>query len=243
MSLPQLSHRVEDVLVTRLSTITIPYKILISTFKKMVTKEQIIQWLQTVAVVLEQQKDYLTELDAAIGDADHGINMNRGFQKVVTQLPNVADKDISNILKTVSMTLISSVGGASGPLYGTLFLRASTAVSGKSELTDEDMVTLLQAAVDGIVQRGKANLGDKTMLDTLSPALDAFKQAVAEGLSTQEALKQAVAAAEEGMKSTIPLVAKKGRASYLGDRSSGHVDPGATSAYLMLKTLLETVSG
>ncbi len=209
----------------------------------MVTKEQIIQWLQTVAVVLEQQKDYLTELDAAIGDADHGINMNRGFQKVVTQLPNVADKDISNILKTVSMTLISSVGGASGPLYGTLFLRASTAVPGKSELTDEDMVTLLQAAVDGVVQRGKANLGDKTMLDTLSPALDAFKQAVAEGLSTQEALKQAVAAAEEGMKSTIPLVAKKGRASYLGDRSSGHVDPGATSAYLMLKTLLETVSG
>jgi dihydroxyacetone kinase-like protein len=209
----------------------------------MVTKQQIIQWLQAVAVVLEQNKNYLTELDAAIGDADHGINMNRGFQKVVTQLPNVADKDISNILKTVSMTLISSVGGASGPLYGTLFLRASTAVSGKSELTDEDMVTLLQAAVDGIVQRGKANLGDKTMLDTLSPALDAFKQAVAEGLSTQEALKQAVAAAEEGMKSTIPLVAKKGRASYLGDRSSGHVDPGATSAYLMLKTLLETVSG
>ncbi len=140
----------------------------------MVTKEQIIHWLQTVAVVLEQNKDYLTELDAAIGDADHGINMNRGFQKVVSQLSSVADKDIGSILKAVSMTLISSVGGASGPLYGTLFLRASTAVAGKSELTDEDMVGLLQAAVDGVIQRGKANLGDKTMLDALSPASDAF---------------------------------------------------------------------
>jgi dihydroxyacetone kinase-like protein len=207
----------------------------------MVTNQQILQWLQAVAVVLEQNKDYLTELDAAIGDADHGINMNRGFQKVISQLPSVADKDIGSILKTVSMTLISSVGGASGPLYGTMFLRASTAVAGKSELSDEDLVALLQAAVDGIIQRGKANLGDKTMLDALSPASDAFKQAVANNASTQEALQQAVTAAEEGMKNTIPLVAKKGRASYLGDRSSGHQDPGATSAYLILKTLLENV--
>jgi dihydroxyacetone kinase-like protein len=208
----------------------------------MVSKEQIIQWIQAIALVLEQNKDYLTELDAAIGDADHGINMNRGFQKVISQLPSVADKDIGSILKTVSMTLISSVGGASGPLYGTMFLRASTAVAGKSELTDEDMVALLQAAVDGIIQRGKANLGDKTMLDALSPASDTFKQAVAKGVSTQEALQQAVTAAEEGMKNTIPLVAKKGRASYLGDRSANHQDPGATSAYLILKTLLETVT-
>lgn len=208
----------------------------------MVTKQQILQWLQAVAVVLEQNKDYLTELDAAIGDADHGINMNRGFQKAIAQLPSVADKDIGSILKTVSMTLISSVGGASGPLYGTLFLRASTTVSGKSELTNADMVALLEGAVEGVVQRGKANLGDKTMLDTLSPAKDALKQAVASGASTQEALQQAVAAAEEGMKNTIPLVAKKGRASYLGDRSIGHQDPGATSSYLILKTLLETLS-
>jgi len=207
----------------------------------MVTKQQILQWFQAVAVVLEQNKDYLTELDAAIGDADHGINMNRGFQKVISQLPSVADKDIGSILKTVSMTLLSSVGGASGPLYGTMFLRASTAVAGKSELSDEDLVALLQAAVDGIIQRGKANLGDKTMLDALSPASDAFKQAVANNVSTQEALQQAVAAAEEGMNKTIPLVAKKGRASYLGDRSSGHQDPGATSAYLILKTLLQTI--
>ena len=209
----------------------------------MVTKQQIIQWLQAVAVVLKQNKDYLTELDAAIGDADHGINMNRGFQKVISQLPSVADKDIGSILKTVSMTLISTVGGASGPLYGTMFLRASTAVAGKSELTEEDMVALLEATVDGIVQRGKANLGDKTMLDALSPASDAFKQAIANGASTQEALQQAVAAAQEGMQNTIPLVAKKGRASYLGDRSANHQDPGATSTYLILKTLLEILSG
>jgi len=208
----------------------------------MVTKQQIIQWLQAVAVVLEQNKDYLTELDAAIGDADHGINMNRGFQKVVSQLSSVTDQDIGSILKTVSMTLISSVGGASGPLYGTFFLRASTAVAGKSELSDEDLVALLQAGVDGVVQRGKANLGDKTMLDALSPASATFKQAVAKGASTQSALQQAVAAAEQGMKETIPLVAKKGRASYLGDRSANHQDPGATSTYLILKTLLETLS-
>lgn len=209
----------------------------------MVSKEQIIQWIQAIALVFEQNKGYLTELDAAIGDADHGINMNRGFQKVVSQLPSFADKDIGSILKIVSMTLISSVGGASGPLYGTMFLRASTAVAGKSELTDEDMVALLQAAVDGVVQRGKANLGDKTMLDALSPASDAFKQAIAERTSTQEAFQQAVAAAEQGMKDTIPLIAKKGRASYLGNRSANHQDPGATSTYLILKTLLETVSG
>jgi dihydroxyacetone kinase-like protein len=207
----------------------------------MVAKEQIVQWLQAVAVVLEQNKDYLTELDAAIGDADHGSNMNRGFQKVVSQLPGVADKDIGNILKTVSMTLISSVGGASGPLYGTMFLRASTVVAGKQELTSEDMGALLEAAVDGVIQRGKATLGDKTMLDALSPAKNVYLLAVADGASTQEALQQAVAAAEQGMKNTTPLVAKKGRASYLGDRSIGHQDPGATSAYLILKTLLETL--
>lgn len=207
----------------------------------MITKEKITKWLQNSAIMIEQNKDYLTELDAAIGDADHGINMNRGFQKVLTQLPSLADKDIAGILKAVSMTLISSVGGASGPLYGTLFLRASTAVAGKVELTDQDMIALLEAGVDGVIQRGKAQLGDKTMLDALIPASEAFKNAIAEGMDTKEALNRAVTAAEEGVKNTIPLVAKKGRASYLGDRSAGHPDPGATSVYLILKTLLETV--
>lgn len=207
----------------------------------MVTKEQIVQWLQAFATVIEQNKDYLTELDAAIGDADHGINMERGFKKVMSQLPSVADNDIGSILKTVSMTLISSVGGASGPLYGTMFLRAGTAVAGKQELTDEHMVGLLQAALDGVLQRGKAQPGDKTMVDVLSPAVATFQQAVGEGKATLEAMQQTVAAAQQGMKDTTPMLAKKGRASYLGERSIGHQDPGATSSYLMLKSLLATL--
>lgn len=207
----------------------------------MVTKEQIVQWLQKFATAIESNKDYLTELDAAIGDADHGINMERGFKKVMSQLPTVADQDIGNILKAVSMTLISTVGGASGPLYGTLFLRASTAVAGKQELTTEDMLGMLQTGLDGVVQRGKAQLGDKTMLDVLSPAVTAFQKAVDEGKGTLGALQQAVAVAEQGMKDTIPMLAKKGRASYLGERSVGHQDPGATSSYLMLESLLAAV--
>lgn len=209
----------------------------------MITREQILQWLETLAEVLEDNQDYLSELDAAIGDGDHGINMNRGFQKVRSQLPNLGDRDIGGIFKTVSMTLISSVGGASGPLYGTLFLRSSMGVGGKSELTPEEIGGVLQAWVEGVVQRGKANLGDKTMLDALSPASDAYQQALTQGASGREALQQAVAAAEAGMKNTIPLVAKKGRASYLGERSVQHQDPGATSSYLMLKTLQDTVAG
>lgn len=206
----------------------------------MVTKEQILQWLQAFASEIQQNKDYLTELDAAIGDADHGINMDRGFQKVITQLPNIADKDIGSILKNVSMTLISNIGGASGPLYGTLFLRAGTAVAGKEELTAANMQKLLQAGLEGLLQRGKAQLGDKTMVDVLSPAAIAFEEAVSGGKTMSEAMQQMVAVAEKAMKDTIPMIAKKGRASYLGDRSVGHQDPGATSCYLMLKSLLDS---
>jgi dihydroxyacetone kinase-like protein len=209
---------------------------------EMVTKEQILQWLQTFAIVVEENKDYLTELDAAIGDADHGINMERGFKKVVTQLPTVADKDIASILKMVSMTLISTVGGASGPLYGTLFLRASAVVADKQELSDQDMLAMLQAGLDGVVGRGKAQLGDKTMVDALSPAVTVFGQAVAAGENILSAMQKAVAAAEKGMQDTTPMQAKKGRASYLGERSVGHQDPGATSVYLMLQSLLDVIS-
>ncbi|MDZ8077526.1 MAG: dihydroxyacetone kinase subunit DhaL [Nostoc sp. DcaGUA01] len=204
----------------------------------MVTQAQILQWLQAFASEIEQNKTYLTELDAAIGDADHGINMDRGFKKVSTQLPTFADKDIGSILKTVSMTLISSIGGASGPLYGTWFLRASAVVVLKQELTQKDMLELLQAGLDGVLQRGKAQLGDKTMVDVLSPAVAAFRQAVGENQSAVEAMQQAVVAAQKGLEETIPMQAKKGRASYLGERSVGHQDPGGTSAYLMLKSLL-----
>ena len=208
----------------------------------MVTKKQIVQWLQAFASEIHENKDYLTQLDAAIGDADHGINMDRGFQKVITQLPNIADKDIGSILKTVSMTLISSIGGASGPLYGSLFLRASSTVLGKEELTEIDMQKLLQAGLQGVLQRGKAKPGDKTMIDVLSPATVAFEEAVGSGKNMSEAMQQMVAIAEKAMKDTIPMIARKGRASYLGDRSIGHQDPGATSCYLMLKSLSDSYS-
>ncbi len=206
-----------------------------------VTRDQIVQWLENLAAVLLDNKEYLTQLDSAIGDADHGINMTRGFNKVMEKLPGVADKDIGNILKTTGMTLISSVGGASGPLYGTFFMRSGMAVGAKETLNHEDLYELLKAGVDGIVQRGRPVLQDKTMFDAWSPALDALRAALDAGMELIPALTQAVAAAETGMKNTIPLQARKGRASYLGERSIGHQDPGATSSYLMLKTLLDTL--
>ena len=207
----------------------------------MINKAQIVQWIELTAGVLAENKEYLTQLDSAIGDADHGINMDRGFRKVMEKLPTVTDKDIGNILKTIGMTLISSVGGASGPLYGTFFMRSGMAVTAKEELSNEDLVTLLQAGVEGIVQRGRAELGDKTMFDAWSPAIAALQSAFEKNDNVVAGLETAVAAAEKGMKDTIPLQAKKGRASYLGERSIGHQDPGATSSYLMLKALLDTV--
>ena len=207
------------------------------------TRDHIVQWLKHLAATLETNKDYLTQLDAAIGDADHGINMDRGFKKVLSQLPTVQDKDIGTILKTVGMALISSVGGAGGPLYGTLFMRAGMAVGSKYELTPEDLVAMWRAAVDGVIQRGRAQLGDKTMVDALLPAVEAMQQALEQGGDIIAVLQAGVAAAEKGRDATIPLVARKGRASYLGERSAGHLDPGATSSHLVLKTLLETVTG
>jgi dihydroxyacetone kinase-like protein len=203
-----------------------------------VTKEQVVRWLESTAAVLAENKGYLTDLDSAIGDADHGTNMDRGFTKVMEKLPTVADKDIGNILKTVGMTLISSVGGASGPLYGTFYMRGGMAADAKEELDGDDLVNVLQGAVDGIIQRGRAQPGDKTMVDALLPALAALKQAVADGQDVRVGVAAAVAAAEQGMKDTIPLQARKGRASYLGERSIGHQDPGATSSYLILNALL-----
>ena len=164
--------------------------------------------------------------------------MDRGFRKVAEKLPTVADKDVGNILKTVGMTLISSVGGASGPLYGTFFQRGGMAADAKEELSDEDLVVMLQGAVDGVQARGRAQPGDKTMMDALLPAMAALKASVADGKGSLGAMEDAVAAAEQGMKDTIPLQARKGRASYLGERSIGHQDPGATSSHLILNALL-----
>lgn len=206
------------------------------------TREQIVKWLQLAGTVMEENKEFLTQLDAAIGDAEHGTNMERGFKKVNSQLSAVVDKDVGSILKSAGMALLSSVGGASGPLYGTLFLRAGTAASGKQELNTADMANVLKAGLLGVIERGKAQVGDKTMVDALTPAVEALEQAAEDGVDITEALGQAVAAAERGMKDTILLIARKGRASYLGDRSIGHQDPGATSMYLILKALHDVVS-
>lgn len=206
-----------------------------------VTKGQIFEWLQRLATVYAENKEFLTQLDSAIGDADHGINMNRGFKFVVEKLSSMSDADISNLLKTTGMTLMAKVGGASGPLYGTFFMRAAGAVSDKEELENGDLVNLLEAGVAGVVKRGRAELGDKTMVDALTPAVEAMKTAVGSGQDTYMALNAAVNAAEQGVQDTIPMQARKGRASYLGERSIGHQDPGATSSWLMLKTLLEVV--
>jgi dihydroxyacetone kinase-like protein len=205
-----------------------------------VYRDDALEWIKACASVLGENRDYLTQLDAAIGDADHGANMDRGFKAVIGKVPEMADKDIGTVFKTVGMTLLSTVGGAGGPLYGTFFIQAGMKTAGKMELTLEDWTTAMEAALAGIIMRGKAELGDKTMVDALTPALDALKQAMLENLSMHQALLNSAEAARAGMEGTIPLVARKGRASYLGERSAGHQDPGATSSYLILKTAAET---
>ena len=203
-----------------------------------VTKEHIVAWLEDLSEVFQQNQDFLTQLDREIGDADHGLNMNRGFRKVIERLPTVADKDIGTILKTTGMTLLSSIGGASGPLYGTFFIRAASSVMAKEELTLEDVTVMLTDACEGVQKRGKAVIGDKTMIDAMAPMVESLKQS--QSMSLQQALELALQATEDGMKDTIPLVAKKGRASYLGERSAGHQDPGATSTYLIVNSLVKT---
>ncbi|MDY7041093.1 MAG: dihydroxyacetone kinase subunit DhaL [Chloroflexota bacterium] len=204
-----------------------------------ITTADVLACLRNMADVIHENKEHLTDLDAAIGDADHGINMDRGFQTILKKLPSVEDKDAGTILKTTGMALVSSVGGAGGPLYGTAFMQAGMAVAGKYELEAVDLLAALDAALKGVVMRGKANLDDKTMVDAITPAVAAMREALGSGASTLEALEQATAAAEKGMKDTIPMLAKKGRASYLGERSIGHQDPGATSSYLLIRTMSE----
>lgn len=204
------------------------------------TNEDTMRWLASIADVLHENRAYLTELDSAIGDADHGINMDRGFSAVKGKFPQMEAMDMAGQLRTVGSTLVSTVGGASGPLYGTAFLRAGGAVANKQELTPADVVAMLDAFTGGIIARGKAQPGEKTMVDALTPAIATAKQALGDGASLAEITQRAAAAAEEGMKATIPLLATKGRASYLGERSIGHQDPGATSSWLILRSLAET---
>lgn len=198
-----------------------------------------LRWLGRIADLLHENAQYLTQLDSPIGDADHGTNMDRGFAAVRNKFPTMESTDIATQLKTVGSTLVSTVGGSSGPLYGTAFLRAGTAVSGKENLNAADVVAMLEAFTGGVVTRGKAQPGEKTMVDALTPALNAAKEALTQNESLAQVTAQAAAAAEEGAKATIPMQATKGRASYLGERSVGHQDPGATSSAMMLKALAE----
>jgi phosphoenolpyruvate---glycerone phosphotransferase subunit DhaL len=191
------------------------------------------------AAEVDANKEQLTQLDAAIGDGDHGINMQRGMSAVLGKV-DAPSEDIGALLKTVGMTLVSTVGGAGGPLYGTLFLQMGTAVSGKAELGPDDWAAALEAAIAGVQARGKAEPGDKTMIDALIPGRDALKAALAEGATFEDALRRSADAAGKGMRDTVPLVARKGRASYLGERSAGHQDPGATSSHLLLEAAAET---
>ena len=194
-----------------------------------------------IGETVEKNKEFLTELDLAIGDADHGINLTKGFRAVATKLSATETDDIGEIFTLVGMTLVGNVGGASGPLYGTAFMRAGSYAAGKTSLIADDFVGILEAAIGGIKMRGKAEAGDKTMLDALIPALNAFQEALKQGITVHGALTKAVEAALAGVNYTKEIQARKGRASYLGARSIGHQDPGATSTYLMLRTISKAV--
>lgn len=205
-----------------------------------VSRDQIISWLELSADAMARNREHLTALDSPIGDADHGNNMDRGYKEILNKLDR-DETDIGVILKTAAMALISKVGGAAGPLYGTMFLQASKALSEKTELSAEDIEMLLRQSVDGVIMRGHAHAGEKTILDSLIPAMEAFCEQRLSGGTLEECLSIATSAAEQGMKDTIPMIATKGRASYLGERSKGHQDPGATSTYLIIQALQEAL--
>ena len=205
-----------------------------------ITATDVRGWIARYAAEVAEHRVELVRLDTAIGDGDHGTNMDRGMRKALEKLDGLQGDDIGAILKAVGMALVSSVGGAAGPLYGTLFLQMGTASAGRDALDLQGWTAALEAGVAGVRARGKAEPGDKTMLDALLPAVDALR--AADGGDVAEALRRSAAAAEEGMKATIPLEARKGRASYLGPRSVGHQDPGATSSYLLLRTAAEAVA-
>ena len=199
-------------------------------------------WVRTWAADVHEKRDWLIDLDREIGDADHGSNMDRGLSAVLAKLDEAgASAQPGQVLKLVATTLISTVGGASGPLYGTAFLRASVASGERTSLDASAVVALLAAARDGVVARGKAAVGDKTMVDAWEPAVRAAQQALTEGADVAGVVAAAAAAASEGAASTVPLVARKGRASYLGQRSAGHLDPGAASTELLLQALARSV--
>ena len=196
---------------------------------------KLIEILNKIGDKIIEQKDYLTELDRPIGDNDHGINMAKGFGEVQKKLPALADKDIGTILKTTGMALVSTVGGSSGPLYGTAYMKMGMALNGKTEITFDDFLTAFQTGIDGVMQRGRSTVEEKTMLDAMVPAINAMKEVWAEKADVKAALEAGAAAAEAGCEHTKELIATKGRASYVGERGIGHQDPGATSFMFMIQ--------
>jgi phosphoenolpyruvate---glycerone phosphotransferase subunit DhaL len=192
------------------------------------------RWVRSFALLVTENKELLTDLDAAIGDGDHGTNMDRGMRAVVDALDDTTPGAASALLNKVGITLVSTVGGASGPLFGTFFLRAGASLGDTSDISLAQLTSAFRAGLEGIVARGKAEAGDKTMYDALAPAVNALDSAVSEGMDKAEALKLALVAAESGRDATTPMLARKGRASYLGERSVGHQDPGATTVALLV---------
>ncbi|MBC8076587.1 MAG: dihydroxyacetone kinase subunit L [Chloroflexales bacterium] len=207
-----------------------------------ITSAQIVRFIEGAAATISEQRDYLTQLDSPIGDADHGANMHRGFSAVVASLPSVVDQDIGAILLMVSSTLIAKVGGSSGPLYGTAFLRASRLIGPRHTIEAADMLAALDAAYEGVASRGKSQRGQKTMLDTIGPAADALRAALDAGEPFPTVLDRFLGAAEQGMASTRDMLALRGRAAFLGERSIGHQDPGATSAFLLIRELVKAIT-
>jgi len=206
------------------------------------TAAQAVSWVRASAAVIDENAAALTRLDAAIGDGDHGTNMNRGFKAVLQRLDGLEAADFGSVFKAVGMALIGKVGGASGPLYGSFYLAVGKGLGEVEAVEDGALAAALRAGYEGVVARGKAQLEDKTMLDAWHPALEALDAALAGGSDLGQALDQAERAAEAGVKATIPLVARKGRASYLGERSRDHQDPGATSTHLLVKALADVVN-
>jgi len=207
---------------------------------EIIDRDDLLAWLRELQRVYAENRDWLTELDAAIGDADHGINMDRGFTAVAEDFEKSPPADMAGVLKSAAMVLIRTVGGASGPLYGTFFLRAAGACTGATKLGPDGVAALFDAGLRGVVERGRAEAGDKTMVDALLPAVAAMQRAASDDGDMRAVLAAGVAAAEEGMRRTGDMQARKGRASYLGERSIGHQDPGATSAFLMIRAAADT---
>jgi len=199
-------------------------------------------WVRALAELVTDQRDHLNDLDAAVGDADHGTNMHRGLTAAVAALDQAGPGTPGALLTSVGMTLVSTVGGASGPLFGTLFLRMGTALGSADTVTPGSLATALRAGLDGVVSRGKAEGGDKTMYDALAPAVQALEEASADSAGLLPSLQDAAAAAAAGRDATGAMLARKGRASYLGERSIGHVDPGAASIALLLSALADAAT-